>query len=62
VLCDPAGPRKSGTIPAGALVEIRDYPTADGDEAQVDLEIAVEGESSPGKLVLVRRGDGWCVA
>ena len=62
VLCEPGGPQKSTRIPAGALVELKDYPTADGDEVQADLEIAVKGESSPGKLVLSRKGDGWCVA
>jgi hypothetical protein len=62
VLCEPGGPQRSTRIPAGALVEIEDYPSADADEVQVNLEINQKGETSSGKLVITREGDGWCVA
>jgi hypothetical protein len=49
VLCEPSGPTKSDKLPADAFVNIQDYPAVDGDEVQVDLEIAVPGgESSAG--------------
>jgi hypothetical protein len=63
VLCEPSGPTKSDKLPADAFVNIQEYPAVDGDEVQVDLEIAVPGgESSAGKLIVARKGDGWCVA
>jgi hypothetical protein len=64
VLCEPNGPQKSDRIPAGAFVNVQGYPpVVEGDEARVDLEIAVPGgETSTGRLVVARKGDGWCLA